>query len=204
MSDAFLFSCNITKIGVEERRSRKKVMSVKDGKSNRASIDFVSFSFPKPNRKRFVNKQRIKHDTREIIEREERKKVKMVTASRLHSDKDRGFREDGKFLNKGGKPLFGHIENRFEDDRSRILDNTGVELILGDVNTDKDGEVFRHTKTSFRLIWLKGEGRSLLNQTSRVTRVKNPTNLSWLKAGDRLLKWLESQGWISRPALPTF
>jgi hypothetical protein len=44
----------------------------------------------------------------------------------------------------------------------------------------------RHTKTSFRLIKLKGEGRGLLNQTSGVTRVKNPTNLSWLKAGDRL------------------
>lgn len=120
MSDTFFFSCNIPKIGVEERRRRKKVMSVKDGKSDRASIDFVSFSFPK-------------------------------------------------------------------SDRSWVLDSIGVELILGDVNTDKDGEVLRHTKTSFRLIWLKGEGRSLQNQTSRVTRVKNPTNSSWLKAGDRLL-----------------
>jgi hypothetical protein len=58
--------------------------------------------------------------------------------------------------------------------------------MLGDINTDKDGEALRHTKTSFRLIKLKGEGRGLLNQTSGVTRVKNPTNLSWLKAGDRL------------------
>jgi hypothetical protein len=82
--------------------------------------------------------------------------------------------------------LFGHIESRFEDDRIRILDSTGIEVILGDVNTDKDGEVLRHAKTSFRLIWLEGEGRGLLNQTSGVTRVKNPTNLSWLKAGDRL------------------
>jgi len=49
------------------------MMSVENGKSNRASIDFVSFSFPKPNGKRFINKQRIKHDTREIIEREERR-----------------------------------------------------------------------------------------------------------------------------------
>jgi len=68
------------------------MMSVENGKSNRASIDFVSFSFPKPNGKRFINKQRIKHDTREIIERG--KKVKMVRASRLHSDKNRRFREN--------------------------------------------------------------------------------------------------------------
>ncbi len=162
------------------------MVGIENGKSNRASIDFVSFSFPKPNGKRFINKQRIEHDTREIIEREERKKVKMVTASRLHSDKDRRLRENGELLNKGGKPLLGHIESRFEDDRIRILDSTGVELILGDVNTDKDGEALRHDKTSFRLIWLEGEGRGLLNQTSGVTRVKNPTNLSWLKAGDRL------------------
>jgi hypothetical protein len=180
------------------------VISIENCKSNRASIDFVSFSFPKPNGKRFINKQRIKHSTREIIEREERKKVKMVTASRLHSDKDRRLRENGELLNKVGKPLFGHIESRFEDDRIRILDSTGVEIMLGDVNTDKDGEVLRHTKTSFRLIRLKGEGRGLLNQTSSVTRVKNPTNLSWLKAGDRLLEWLESQGIASRPALPIF
>ncbi|WP_275045751.1 hypothetical protein [Fervidobacterium pennivorans] len=39
--------------------------------------------------------------------------------------------------------MFGHIESRFEDDRIRILDSTGVELMLGDVNTDKDGEVLR-------------------------------------------------------------
>ena len=110
----------------------------------------------------------------------------MVTASRLHSDKDGRLRENGEFLNKGGKPLFGHIESRFEDDRRWILDGTGVEIMLGDVNTDKDGEVLRHTKTSFRLIRLKGEGRGLLNQTSKLTRVKDPTNLSWLKAGDRL------------------
>ena len=100
--------------------------------------------------------------------------------------------------------MFGHIESRFEDDRRRILDSTGVEIMLGDMNTDKDGEALRHTKTSFRLIRLKGEGRGLLNQTSRLTRVKNPTNLSWLKAGDRLLEWLESQGIVSRPALPIF
>jgi hypothetical protein len=31
--------------------------------------------------------------------------------------------------------------NGFEDDRIRILDGTGVELILGDVNTDKDGKL---------------------------------------------------------------
>jgi hypothetical protein len=110
----------------------------------------------------------------------------MVTASRLHSDKDGRLRENGEFLNKGGKPLFGHIESRFEDDRRWILDGTGVEIMLGDVNTDKDGEALRHTKTSFRLIRLEGEGRGLLNQTSKLTRVKNPTNLSWLKAGDRL------------------
>ncbi|WP_448376390.1 hypothetical protein [Fervidobacterium sp.] len=90
--------------------------------------------------------------------------------------------------------MFGHIEGRFENDRSRILNSTCVELILGDVDTDKDGEVLRHNKTSFVLIWLEGEGEEMQNQTSRVTRVKNPTNSSWLKAGDRLLKWLESQG----------
>jgi hypothetical protein len=53
--------------------------------------------------------------------------------------------------------------------------------MLGDVNTDKDGEVLRHTKTSFRLIRLKGEGRGLLNQTSGVTRVKKPNQLIMVK-----------------------
>jgi hypothetical protein len=77
--------------------------------------------------------------------------------------------------------LFGHIESRFEDDRIRILDSTGVEIMLGDINTDKDGEVLRHTKTSFRLIKLKGEGRGLLNQTSGVTRVKKPNQLIMVK-----------------------
>jgi len=102
------------------------------------------------------------------------------------------------------KPLFGHIESGFKDDKIRILDRTGIEFILGNVNTNKDGEVFRHDKASFRLIWLKGEGRNLQNQTSRVTRVKNPTNLLWLKAGDRFLKWLDSQGIRSRSTLSIF
>jgi hypothetical protein len=91
--------------------------------------------------------------------------------------------------------LFGHIESRFEDDRRRILDSTGVEIMLGDMNTDKDGEALRHTKTSFRLIRLKGEGRGLLNQTSGVTRVKNLTNLSWLKAGTDSLNGLKAKGY---------
>ena len=58
-----------------------------------------------------------------------------------------------------------------------------------------------HIITSFGL---KGEGRSLLNQTSVLTRAVSPTNLSWLKAGNRLPKWFESQGAFSCPALPIF
>lgn len=61
-----------------------------------------------------------------------------------------------------------------------------------------------HTITPFGLKGLKGQGRGLLNQTSILTRVVNPTNLLWLKAGNRLQKWLESQGTKSCPALPIF
>ncbi|WP_249741828.1 hypothetical protein [Fervidobacterium pennivorans] len=62
----------------------------------RASILSV-LVFLSPTGRDLLTRQRIEHDTREIIEREERKKVKMVTASRLHSDKDRRLRETESF-----------------------------------------------------------------------------------------------------------
>ncbi len=58
----------------------------------------------------------------------------------------------------GSKPLFRHGKSIFEEDSSRILNNTIVELILGDADTSKDGEAFRCDRTSFRLIWLKSKG----------------------------------------------
>jgi hypothetical protein len=89
-----------------------------------------------------------------------------------------------------------------KNDRIRIGDSTDIKLVFGHINTYKDRKSFTiHIRTSFGL---KGEGRSLLNQTSRLTRVVNPINLLWLKAGNRLHSWLESQGEKSCPALPVF
>ncbi|SDH13866.1 hypothetical protein SAMN04488510_1061, partial [Fervidobacterium changbaicum] len=103
------------------------------------------------------------------------------------------------FVCEGGKALLGHIERRFEDDGTGIRDSADVELILGNIDADEYGEVI-HTRTSFQLM----RAGSLLNQSSMLTRAESPTNLSWLKAGNRLPKWLKSQGDISCPALNFF
>ncbi|WP_290854363.1 hypothetical protein [Fervidobacterium sp.] len=49
-------------------------MGIEDGKSNRASIDFVSFSFPKPNGKRFVTSKGLRTtQEKSLRERKERR-----------------------------------------------------------------------------------------------------------------------------------
>ena len=98
--------------------------------------------------------------------------------------------------------MLRHLKNMLKNDGIWGGDSTDIELVFGHINTNKDRKSFTiHIITSFGL---KGEGRSLLNQTSGLTRAVNPTNLSWLKAGNRLHSWLESQGKISCPALPVF
>ena len=98
--------------------------------------------------------------------------------------------------------MLRHLKNMLKNDGIRVGDSADVKLVFGHINTNKDRKSFTiHIITSFGL---KGEGRSLLNQTSVLTRAVSPTNLSWLKAGNRLPKWLESQGEISCPALPVF
>ena len=120
----------------------------------------------------------------------------MITACRFHSDDDGLFWERREFVCEGGKTLLGHIERRLEDDGIGIRDSADVELIIGNIDADKDGES-GHTESSFQLM----RAGSLLNQSSMLTRAESPTNLSWLKAGNRLSKWLKSQGILSCPAL---
>lgn len=71
--------------------------------------------------------------------------------------------------------MFRDVESIFEKNRSGILNSIIVELILGDVDTDKDGEAFRHSETSFQLIWLKSKSMGLVNQTSQGDAKNQPT-----------------------------